>query len=196
MNKDSLLKTIAETGYNVGFGARKTFATFDIASKGPGWIGLASFAFGTFALFTDEFAAKVPSAILLIAGVASLYIGFYRSDEYEETAKHLLKLHYRLRDLYRSVQSGVDLSSAKSDFEAIQDEYYSVTVSKQIFLSDWYAHYKFFAQSQTEWMDEQLHFGVWKDMIPLSAKAVIVLSVAGALGMISYKLAGVSLPFC
>lgn len=174
MNKDALLKTIAETGYNVGYGARKTFATFDIAEKGPGWIGFLSLSFGIFALFKDELAAKVPSAILLIAGVCSLYIGFYRSSEYETTAKHLLKLQNRLRDLYRRVQSGSDTAEAQKELEAIEAEYYSITISKQIFLSDWYAHYKFFAQSQIDWINEQKNFKFWKDMIPLSGKITII----------------------
>ncbi len=181
MGKDELLKTIAETGYNIGFGARKTFATLDIAEKGPGWIGLISFAVGTFALYIDELSAKLPSAILLIAGVASLYMGFYRASDYEPTAKQLLGLQNKLRDLYRSVKAGADLEQSHSEFKQIEKEFYSITVSKQIFLSDWYAHYKFFAQTQTGWMDEQLKFEFWKDMIPLSAKIIIVLSVLGSM---------------
>lgn len=174
MGKDELLKTIAETGYNVGFGARKTFATLDIAEKAPGWIGLISFAVGTFALFVDELSARVPSAILLVAGVASLYMGFYRASDYEPTAKHLLTLQNKLRDLYRSVKDGADLVQSQSALQLIEQEFHSITVSKQIFLSDWYAHYKFFAQAQIGWMDEQLKFKFWKDMIPLSAKLIII----------------------
>ncbi|WP_088184068.1 SLATT domain-containing protein [Sphingobium sp. Z007] len=177
MDKDQLLRSIAETGYNVGFGARKTFATFDIVEKAPGWIGIGSFAAGIFALFVERLADKVPSAILLIVGVAALYVGFYRSSEYEATAKKLLGLHNQLRHLYRSVQSGADVPSSQQKLSDMENEYYAVTVSKQVFLSDWYAHYKFFAQSQIDWMDEQLHFRWWKDKIPLSAKVVIVGSV-------------------
>lgn len=178
MDRDQLLLTIAETGYNVGYGARKTFATFDMVGKVPGWIGFVSFAIGTFALFVDLLSAKIPSAILLIAGVATLYFNSYRTGEYEVTAKRLLELHYKLRDLYRSVKSGHDIQSARAEFESLEREYFSVTVSKQIFLSDWFAHYKFFAQSQIGWMDEQLHF-TWRDKIPLSAKVAIVIAVVG-----------------
>ena len=42
MNKAELLKCIAETGYNVGFGAKKHFATYDLLEKMPGWIGFIS----------------------------------------------------------------------------------------------------------------------------------------------------------
>lgn len=183
MDKNSLLRTIAETGYNIGFGARKTFATHDIAAKAPGWIGFVSFAVGAFALFVDELSARVPSAILLIAGVAGLYISFYNAPEYEQTAKRLLLLQNRLRDIYRSVQNGKDLDQAKLEFDEVEREFYTVTVSKQIFLSDWYAHYKFFAQSQFGWMDEQLHFGLWKDMLPLSLKVILLLLGCGAVAL-------------
>ena len=37
MNKDEFLKAVAETGYNVGFGAKKHFSTYDIVE---GIIGL------------------------------------------------------------------------------------------------------------------------------------------------------------
>ncbi|HEX8401974.1 MAG TPA: SLATT domain-containing protein [Allosphingosinicella sp.] len=192
MDKDGLLRTIAETGYNVGFGARKTFATFDIVEKFPSWIAFASFAIGTFALFTESLSAKTPSALLLIAGVGSMYFGFYRSADYEATAKQLLKLQNRLRDLYRSVRAGADLVAAKAELDMIEAEYYLMTLSKQVFLSDWYAHYKFFAQSQIDWMDEQLHFRFWKDKVPLSAKVFAIISTAAIATFLAWMVFGLS----
>ena len=50
MNKSNLLMSIAETGYNVGFGAKKHFATYDIVQKAPGWIAFVSFVVGVSAL--------------------------------------------------------------------------------------------------------------------------------------------------
>lgn len=47
-----------------------------------------------------------------------------------------------------------------------------------MFLSGWYAHYKLFAETQIDWMDEQLHF-TWKDKWPVSARiTVLVLAIA------------------
>lgn len=177
MDRDSLLKAIAETGYNVGFGAKKTFATYDIVEKGPGWIGFISFVVGLFGLIYEALAAKVPSAILLTAGLVSLYISFYRARDYEDAGAKLTGLFNRLRMLYRHVQGGGDLAAAQSELNAIEAEFSAVSVSKQIFLSDWYAHYKFFAQTQIAWLDEQLHFRLWQDMVPLSAKMVLALSI-------------------
>ena len=182
MDKAGLLKTIAETGYNVGFGAKKTFATFDMVEKLPGWIGFASFAIGVYALYVDALAAKFPSATLIIAGVGALYFSLYRTSEYQTAGKEMIQLFNRLRDLYREVESGADLTTSRAKLSQIESEFYSITVSKQVFLSDWYAHYKFFAQTQIDWMDEQIKFRVWRDMIPLSAKTVIILSVLSGVG--------------
>ena len=179
MDKDRLLKAIAEKGYDVVFGVKKTFATYDIVSKGPGWIGFISSSVGVFALIYDPLSAKFPSAILVIAGIASLYLSFYRAEEYEKAANAQLVLYNKLKLLYRSVQSGMDVVAAKAEYDAIESSYYSVTVGKQVFLSGWYAHYKLFAESQTDWMDEQLHF-TWKDKWPVSARITIVV-VASAL---------------
>ena len=44
MTKEGLLRGIAETGYNVGIGAKKNFATHDIVQKAPGLIGFISLA--------------------------------------------------------------------------------------------------------------------------------------------------------
>ena len=174
MDKASLLRTIAETGYNVGFGAKKTFATFDIVEKGPGWIGLVSLAIGVYALYIDALAAKFPSATLIVAGVASLYISFYRSGEYERAGNQQIKLFNRLRDLYREVSDNADITSSQLELSRIEDEFYSSAISKQIFLSDWYAHYKFFAQTQVRWINDELHLRVWHDMVPFSAKFAVI----------------------
>lgn len=179
MDKDRLLKLIAEKGYDVLFGVKKTFATYDIVSKGPGWIGFVSLAVGVFALIYDPLSAKLPSAILVIAGIASLYISFYRAEEYERSANNQLSVYNRLRLLYLSVQSGSDPVAAKAEYDTIDAHYYTTTMSKQIFLSGWYAHYKLFAETQIDWMDEQKRF-TWKDKWPVSARITIVLVAAAA----------------
>lgn len=185
MDKAGLLRTIAETGYNVGFGAKKTFATYDIVEKGPGWIGFISLAIGVYALYVEALASKFPSATLVVAGIASLYISFYKSEKYEKAGNEQIKLFNLLRDLSREVAGNADIVASQAKLAQIESEFYSITVSKQIFLSDWYAHYKFFAQTQTGWLNEQLKFELWKDMIPLSAKIVISVS---AIAVICYTI--------
>ena len=36
MKKDLFLREIAESGYNIGYAAKKQFATYDIVEKAPG----------------------------------------------------------------------------------------------------------------------------------------------------------------
>jgi hypothetical protein len=62
----------------------------------------------------------------------------------------------------------MDFSLELQRIKDIENEYYANSISKQIFASDWYAHYKFFWQHQIDWIDEQLKFKFFKDKIPLS----------------------------
>lgn len=89
MNRDSLLKLIATTGYNVGFGAKKHFATLDMVEKLPGWIGLASLAAGILSLFVPQFEDKFVTAAFTIIGVASITFNTYNDskDQYVKNGK-------------------------------------------------------------------------------------------------------------
>lgn len=184
MDKDALLRTIAETGYNVGFGAKKHFATYDMVEKLPGWIGFVSLSIGIFSLVFDQLSAKVPSAALAVAGVAGLYISLYdhRKMEYERVGKELTRIYNELRTLYRQVQAGADAAASQNTLRALEDAYYAAGISKQIVLSDWYAHYKFFAQMQTDWINEQKKF-TWRDKVPLSFIAAASLVVVGLIAL-------------
>lgn len=59
MNKEDLLKHIAQTGYNIGYGAKKHFATYDIASKAPGTISFLTFGIGLYFLLIDFTGKKI-----------------------------------------------------------------------------------------------------------------------------------------
>jgi hypothetical protein len=180
MDKDGLLRSIAETGYNVGFGAKKHFATYDIVEKLPGWIGFVSLAIGIFSLVFEQLSAKVPSACLAVAGVAGLYISLYdhKKTDYERVGIELTRIFNELRTLYRQVQAGADVAAIQTTLRALEDAYYSTGISKQIVFSDWYAHYKFFVQMQIDWIDEQKKF-TWRDRVPLSFTVVAGLVTVG-----------------
>jgi SMODS and SLOG-associating 2TM effector domain 6 len=182
MNKESLLKSIAETGYNVGFGAKKHFATYDIVDKTPGAIGFLSTAFGVYALIFDSLSSKLLSASFTVLGIIGLYISFYDSQkgDYEKTGVLLTKLFNELRDLYRNTQSGNDgmLSQFEQQLRDIEEKYYASNKSKQILFSDWYAHYKFFWQHQISWIDEQKKFQLLRDKIPLTFSITIFILCA------------------
>lgn len=174
---------IAESGYNVGYAAKKHLATFDIVEKVPGWLALLSIAAGIGALFIPELEQKFISAIFLILGVASLFINFYMQDKdkYAKAGDSLTGKFHELRALYQHVKAQpdtADMSAFAATHDRIQVEALSFGIPKQIFLSDWYAHYKFYWQAQTGWMDEQLKFKFWRDKMPLGL--IVCLAAAGA----------------
>lgn len=184
MNRAGLLRSIAETGYNVGFGAKKNFATHDIVQKAPGLIGFVSLAVGVFALIYEPLNSKWIAATLVVLGIASLYVTHHDHNKvaYGEEGERLTSLFNRLRDLYRDVQAtaeGDDVSAYRARLDALQTEVFSSNQSKQILFSDWYAHYKFFWQHQIEWIDEQKQFTFWRDKVPLSLSFTVAVVVIG-----------------
>lgn len=173
MNRQDLLKSIADTAYNVGFGAKKHFATYDIVEKIPGLIGFISMAIGIFALYIDSLSSKTVSALLAVFGVIGMYISMYNSEkkQYEEKGILLTQLFNELKTLYYRVKASNenDLSQEQQELQSIESRYYANAITKQIMFSDWYAHMKFFWQHQIDWIDEQKHFSFWRDKIPFSA---------------------------
>jgi hypothetical protein len=146
MDKANLLKSVAETGYNVGFGAKKHFATFDIVQKTPGWIAFLSLSVGVFSLVYEPLSNKFIGACIVVLGIAGLYVSLYDTEKlsYEKHGIRLTQLFTNLRDLYRDIQSSENdnnLPNFQDRLKAIEAEYYSTGTSKQILFSDWYAHY-------------------------------------------------------
>jgi hypothetical protein len=175
MTKDDLLKDIAETGYNVGFGAKRHFATYDITQKVPSVIGFVSIAIGIFGLFIESLTAKWLSASLIVLGVLAICISVYdqRKEKYAEVGSKLTSLFNRLRTLYYNVKSATNsqLPALAAELTAIQTEVGELAMCDQILGSNWFAHYKFFWEHQIEWVDEQKKFRFWRDKIPLTATA-------------------------
>jgi len=197
MNKENLLKLIAESGYNLGYGAKKHFATFDLIEKLPGWLGFFAFAVGIFALFKPDLATPTVSAWMLLFGVSTLYINGYNSEKanYDNCGKRLTGFYNDLRTMYYEVKSlpeTADFTSFVVKHKDIYDAAFAQTVSKQILFSDWYAHYKFFWQQQIEWIDEQKKFTLFRDKLPLTLTFAVVLLV----GAIGTRLLGLSASVC
>ena len=71
-----------------------------------------------------------------------------------------------------------DVDAYTDQLHAIEKEYYSTTINKQILFSDWYAHYKFFGQYQIDWVDEQKKFKFFRDKLPLTFMFWFVVLVA------------------
>jgi len=189
MNKEALLKQIAETGYNVGFGAKKHFATYDIIEKAPGLIGFLSMAVGIFALIIDVLASKHMSAIMIVLGIAALYISCYNGSKnsYDLAGKELTRIFNDLHTLYDTVKASTkgDWSVELGELKKYQSASFAACISKQILISNWYAHYKFFWEMQIGWVGEQKQFGFFRDKVPLSlmiwASVLLVSLIGGGL---------------
>lgn len=185
MTQPEMLKLIARHGYNVGFGAKKNFATYDLICKASGWISFISLAVGVFALFIPELATNVISAILIIFGVATMYIQFYDSEKqsYETAGIEQTKIFNELEVIYRNVKSDAnfDYQHTQQSIDTIMARFYGTVISKQIFGSNWYAHYKFYCEFEKAWVEEELNLTL-KDKIPLSfcfiASLAIIFTVA------------------
>ncbi len=179
MKKDELLKHIAGTAYNVGFGAKKHFATYDIVDKTPGLIGFFSLAFGIYGLIfvLNEFSIKFLSASFVLLGIVGLYISFYDSKkvDYEKAGVELTKLFNELSNLYSNAKSADEnsLGQYEQELSNIEKRYYDNCKSDQILFSDWYAHYKFFWQHQIDWVNEQKKFTFFRDKVPLTFSVVV-----------------------
>ena len=184
MNKSDLLKSIAEKGYDVGFGAKKHFATYDIIEKAPGLISFSSMAFGIFALAVKGLSTELISAIFIVLGVVGLYISLYdhKKSSYEQSGVALTKLYNELKALYlkvKNIDEESDFSELQKELSEIENRYYPVCISKQILFSNWYAHYKFYWEHQIEWVNEQLKFSFFRDKIPLSLWLTIFVIIIG-----------------
>lgn len=182
IDKNSMLKQLAENGYNVGFGAKKHFATFDIIEKVPNAISLIVLLVGVGQLaYPNNHYNTGISTTLIMVSILALTISSFNSEKekYEKAGTELTKLFNELRALYYQVKN-----SNNEDFQVefrqmndVLNRYYSLGMSKQIFTSDWYAHYKFFYQMQIDWIDEQKSFSFWKDKIPKSLVFFIIIAI-------------------
>ena len=180
MTKQDLLKRIADTGYNVGFGAKKHFATYDITAKVPGFIGFVSTAVGVFGLVFDLLSTKTLSAAFIVLGIMGISITLYdqKKEKYAEAGTKLTQIFNRLKALYFNVKAAqeIDLAKFEQELESIEVDYGKIGISDQMLFSGWLAHYKFFWEHQIDWIDEQKHFKFFRDKLPLSFTASALLA--------------------
>lgn len=192
MTKETLLKSIAANGYNVGFGAKKNFASYDLVIKLPSWIGFITLGLGIIQLGYPVIGnCKWLSTILILVSVAALYINVFNSsaDKFEGEGIRLTKIFNRLRNLYFKVKSSDknDFTDEVDEMNLIMEEYYSNVISKQVFMSQWFAHFKFFYEMQIDWIDEQLNFKFIKDKVPNSFKIILFLLFVSLLTFAYYE---------
>ncbi len=183
MKKESMLNKIAQKGYDVSYAANLNFATYDIVSKFPSVVSFLSIAIGILGLVVPAFQLTWVSVSILIIGILSLYVEIFtvNKEDYGERGGKDTALWYRLKNLYFKVKDSQnkedDYSEEEKEYEAIEKEFNETACAKQILFANWFAHYKLFVEKDVSWMDEQLHFGWWKDKVPGTAKVFMLLVV-------------------
>jgi SMODS and SLOG-associating 2TM effector domain 6 len=176
MEKDALLKSIAETGYNVGFGGKKHFITYDFYRVFPRLISCVTIFVGIIQL-TNIYKENVQtnlgdllSALLIIVGVIGLVLDFHgdNKDLYEVAGKQLISLFNELRGMYHEVKNteeNIDLEAFKLRLKEIQKEFDDVSISKQAICTHIITHFGFFQVMQSKWVVEELKLTT-KDKFP------------------------------
>lgn len=186
MTKQDLLKHIASSGYNVGFGAKKTFATYDIVSKVPGWIGMISLFVSVLGLYIDEVSTKNISAVFIFLSIGALYINFYDAEKasYQKAGDEQTRIFRKIQILYYDAkgEETPDASAYNQKLDELMNSFSDSCITKQIFGSNWYAHYKFFSEMEKRWVEEELNLTFWKDKIPksliLSGVLLVIILIA------------------
>lgn len=188
MRKRDLLNEIASVAHSAGYTGKLHFATIDMADGLPGAVNLIGIAVGVLALFSPWFGAKELSAAIIILSVASMHYTHYqeRRGKYEAIGSLLLSKFTELRSLANDVNSLPDTSdftAEKAKLDEISSECHGKSIPKQAFLASWYAHYKFYWQAESNWLNRyrDVPLSFWRDKMPLSLTAVIVFLVVGAL---------------
>lgn len=180
--KEDLLKQIADKAYSISYAANLNFATYDIVTKTPGRIAFLTIVAGILGLGWPELTAKWLSVVILIFGVANVYIRKFTSDiaSYKYRGNKNTEQWDKLRGLYvkvKSMDAAVDFSNEVNEFSAKEQEFNDGAEPDQIVFSNWFAHYKLFCEKDVSWMDEQLHFGLWRDKIPQTAKVCMIVLI-------------------
>src|SRR5690625_1966377 len=192
LDKDSLLKSIAIKGYDVGFGEKKHFATFDLVCKVPNVIAIGTLITGIIQLGFDIpiFTYKVLSLFLIFIGIIAIFINQYgnRKNEFIEIGVKINKIYQELRNLYFKVQGTDSVNKEKIEeleqvYNGLIHQFHDIGITQQIIFSDWYAHYKFFVQLEIEWIEEQKVF-TFKDKVPMSFRLTMYISIIAILVII------------
>ncbi|MGR6005544.1 SLATT domain-containing protein [Bacillus paranthracis] len=164
---------------------KKHFATYDIVEKVPSGIALITLLIGIWQLYAPSFDySKEVSLVIILVSVVALQINLYNSnkEDYMKAGIKLTEIHNELKDMYYQTKSSTESEVTNEEQEKLQkllNDYYAISITKQITFSDWYAHYKFFYQAQHEWIDEQKRF-TWKDKFPMSFRiwtAIVIITI-------------------
>tara|TARA_Y100001973_G_C5187924_1_gene329046 strand:+ start:1560 stop:2255 length:696 start_codon:yes stop_codon:yes gene_type:complete len=177
LNEQKIKTQIAREYYNVIYGAKLHFASFDLCEKLPTFISVISLTFGVLGLAFSEFNSQSLGAILLIIGIIgiSLKPRELQKDEYKATGDKLNQVGKRLENLYCEIEEKDkdSVAKARAELSQLQKEHHDIGTMAPVLLSSWYAHYKLFSEHNSDWMCRELELGFF-DKVPLSLRITII----------------------
>lgn len=166
MNKQDLLKSIAESGYNIGFGAEKHYVTYEMYTFLPKVINFAILSVGIIQLtswykkcFNNDM-QDILSASIIILGILALMIDMAskNKDNIDIAGKELCDLFNKLRCMYYEIVGLEEHSNLKpyiDKLSEINDRAKQVSISDQAFFSNTVANLTFFGGGkQIGWINE------------------------------------------
>lgn len=161
-------------------------------TKFPEYVSIISFVIGILGLVWAYFTTLYMSVTLLIFSFIGIVISKFDGNpsKYSEEGKKETELFNQLKTLYMEVkglEENEDTTEYSNTLARIENDFYESTISNQIWFSNWYAHYKFFCEMNIAWIDEELHFKWWKDKVPGTLKALIVLCFIFLIIYVVYK---------
>ena len=124
--------------------------------------------------FTEDNTAQIPALQMLMK--------FYLTNINRESKSFQIITQNDWNTIKRNTER-----PSKPWFSIIEDEFYRERFSKQVYLSDWVAHYKFFFQYQSDWVVKELNLKFFKDKIPSSFKLILLIFIVFCITFIAYN---------
>lgn len=173
MTEQTVTKQIAREYYNVIYGAKLNFASFDTCEKLPSFISFLSLALGVLALSFDSFNNKVLASFLLIAGIVGLMLKPREmlKEKYLDAGVKLTVISKSLELLHS--QDMLPDEERRRQLETLQEQHHAVLQPPPILLTSWFAHYKLFFEHNNKWFCTELGL-TWKDKIPFTLRTTII----------------------
>lgn len=180
MNEEEQLKRdIAEVAYNIIYGAKLNYSSYELSKLFSTGLSYFSLAIGVITLAWVDLATKNLSVVLLLFGLFGLLVS--KSPDSLVALKtggnKLTELYDSLKNLYAQVDTLENLQIARENMVSIQDEARGYYQTDQLLFSSWFAHQKLFSEHQPDWMCRELGLTFWKDKIPSTLKFIMLLFV-------------------
>jgi len=178
MQKSQLLNSIAQAAYNIGFGAKKHFVTYDLHRCLPKITSFTVLAIGVLQLtsmYKRMCTGDLPDvigALLIIVGLLAFTIDITGKniDNFNTSGKLLISKFNRLRNMYNEASSLDDsddngLKALSEELEKIENEAQTVSISEQAIGTHIITNTLFFGSMQVKWIEKELKLD-YRDKFP------------------------------